>query len=63
MTSWSILLADGLIDELILELARFRRLFVSSRSASFSVGSPDLDPIKVGNALNVRCDASATRQR
>jgi adenylate cyclase len=47
-------LAEGLTDELILELARFRRLFVSSRSASFSVASSDLDPVKVGKALGVR---------
>jgi class 3 adenylate cyclase/TolB-like protein/Flp pilus assembly protein TadD len=45
-------LAEGLTDELIVELARFRRLFVSSRSASFALG--DADPVKVGTALGVR---------
>lgn len=45
-------LAEGLTDELILELARFRRLFVSSRSASFALAGAD--PVKVGNALGVR---------
>ena len=45
-------LAEGLTDELIVELARFRRLFVSSRSASFALA--DADPIKVGTTLGVR---------
>jgi class 3 adenylate cyclase/TolB-like protein/Flp pilus assembly protein TadD len=47
-------LAEGLTDELIVELARFRRLFVSSRSASFAIVGTILDPIKVGNTLGVR---------
>jgi class 3 adenylate cyclase/TolB-like protein len=45
-------LAEGLTDELIVELARFRRLFVSSRSASFALA--DVDPVKVGSTLGVR---------
>ncbi len=47
-------LADGLTDELIVELARFRRLFVSSRSASFAIADTNPDPIKVGHILGVR---------
>lgn len=47
-------LAEGLTDELIVELARFRRLFVSSRSASFAIADPNPDPIKVGSTLGVR---------
>ena len=47
-------LAEGLTDELIVELARFRRLFVSSRSASFAIADANLDPVKVGNTLGVR---------
>ena len=47
-------LADGLTDELIVELARFRRLFVSSRSASFALADTNPDPVKVGNTLGVR---------
>ena len=47
-------LAEGLTDELILELARFRRLFVSSRSASFAIGTSGFDPVKVGDVLGVR---------
>jgi class 3 adenylate cyclase/TolB-like protein len=47
-------LAEGLTDELIVELARFRRLFVSSRSASFAIADTNLDPVKVGNILGVR---------
>jgi class 3 adenylate cyclase/TolB-like protein/Tfp pilus assembly protein PilF len=45
-------LAEGLTDELIVELARFRRLFVSSRSASFALA--EADPVKVGTTLGVR---------
>ncbi|WP_262031286.1 adenylate/guanylate cyclase domain-containing protein [Microvirga sp. Mcv34] len=45
-------LAEGLTDELIVELARFRRLLVSSRSASFALA--DADPVKVGDTLGVR---------
>jgi TolB-like protein/Flp pilus assembly protein TadD len=47
-------LADGLTDELIVELARFRRLFVSSRSASFAIADTNSDPVKAGNMLSVR---------
>ena len=47
-------LAEGLTDELIVELARFRRLFVSSRSASFAIAEANPDPVKVGNTLGVR---------
>ncbi|KFG70756.1 adenylate/guanylate cyclase domain-containing protein [Microvirga sp. BSC39] len=47
-------LAEGLTDELIVELARFRRLFVSSRSASFAIADTNPDPVKVGNILGVR---------
>jgi class 3 adenylate cyclase len=45
-------LAEGLTDELIVELARFRRLFVSSRSASFALA--DADPVNVGSTLGVQ---------
>ncbi len=46
--------AEGLSEELIVELGRFRRLSVSSRSASFAVAEAEPDPIKVGTALGVR---------
>jgi class 3 adenylate cyclase/TolB-like protein len=45
-------LAEGLTDELIVELARFRRLFVSSRSASFALAGAD--PVNVGSTLGVQ---------
>ncbi|HEV2565637.1 MAG TPA: adenylate/guanylate cyclase domain-containing protein [Microvirga sp.] len=45
-------LAEGLTDELIVELARFRRLFISSRSASFALA--DADPVRVGAMLGVQ---------
>jgi class 3 adenylate cyclase/TolB-like protein/tetratricopeptide (TPR) repeat protein len=47
-------LAEGLTDELIVELARFHRLFVSSRSASFAIADANPDPVKAGNTLGVR---------
>jgi adenylate cyclase len=45
-------LAEGLTEDLILELARRRRLFVSSRSASFALESTD--PAELGRRLGVR---------
>jgi adenylate cyclase len=45
--------AEGLTEELIVELGRFRRLSVSSRSASFAVDDIRADPIRVGDALSV----------
>ena len=47
-------LADGLTDELILELSRFRRLSVSSRSASLAAAATTTDPVKVGETLGVQ---------
>jgi adenylate cyclase len=47
-------LAEGLTEELIVELGRFRRLAVCSRSASFALSDPRLDPVKIGDALAVR---------
>jgi TolB-like protein len=47
-------LAEGLTEELIVELGRFRRLSVASRSASFGLADSRLDPVSVGNALRVR---------
>lgn len=47
-------LAEGLTEELIVELGRFRRLSVSSRSASFSIADSHPDPVSVGEVLGVR---------
>jgi TolB-like protein/Flp pilus assembly protein TadD len=47
-------LAEGLTEELIVELGRFRRLSVSSRSASFTIADSHPDPVKVGQALAVQ---------
>ncbi len=47
-------LADGLTEELIVELGRFHRLSVSSRSASFAVAELHPDPVRVGEVLGVR---------
>ena len=46
-------LAEGLTEELIVELGRFKRLHIASRSASFAVDSSS-DPVSVGEALRVR---------
>jgi len=47
-------LAEGLTEELIVELGRFRRMSVASRSASFSLTESNLDPVGIGDALRVR---------
>jgi adenylate cyclase len=45
-------LAEGMTEDLILELSRRRQLFVSSRSASFALD--DVDPVEIGHRLGVR---------
>ena len=47
-------LAEGLTEELIVELGRFRRLSVASRSATFALAESNSDPVSVGDALRVR---------
>ena len=47
-------LAEGLTEELIVELGRFRRLSVASRSATFALAESNPDPTSVGDALRVR---------
>jgi adenylate cyclase len=47
-------LAEGLSEEIILELARFKKLHVASRSASFAFSSRDRDPMRVADALGVK---------
>ena len=47
-------LAEGLTDELIVQLARFKRVFVTSRSASFALSESQPDVIRIGNTLLVR---------
>ena len=46
--------ADGLTDDIIVELARFKKLFVISRSASFAYGTHGNDPRQVGRELGVK---------
>jgi adenylate cyclase len=46
--------ADGLTDDLILELAQFKNLFVSSQSAISSYESRTADPCVVGRELGVK---------
>ena len=47
-------LAEGLTEEVIVELGRFRRLNVSSRSASFALIGTQMDIVKIGEMLGVR---------
>jgi adenylate cyclase len=47
-------LAEGITEELIFELGRFKKLFVTSRSATRALGSVELDPQAVGERLGVR---------
>lgn len=46
--------ADGLTDDIIVELARFKKLFVTSRSASSAYGTQGIDPRQVGRELGVK---------
>ena len=46
--------ADGLTDDIIVELARFKKLFVSSRSASSAYKTRGIDPRQVGRDLGVK---------
>jgi len=46
--------ADGLTDDIIVELARFKKLFVSSRSASSAYKTRGIDPRQVGRELGVK---------
>ncbi len=47
-------LADGITEELILELSRFKKLFVISRSATSAIGASDRDPQVAGVRFGVR---------
>ena len=47
-------LAEGLTEELIVELGRFHRLSVSSQSASFTLANLQPDPVQVGELLGVQ---------
>jgi class 3 adenylate cyclase/TolB-like protein len=47
-------LAEGLTEELIVELGRFRRLCVASRSASFALADTNPHPIEIGETLRVQ---------
>ena len=46
--------ADGLSEDLITDLARFKALFVVSRNASFVYRGRDIDPRRVGREVGVR---------
>lgn len=46
-------LADGLTEDIITELTRFRELRVSSRSSCFRYRGPDVDIVRAARELNV----------
>ena len=46
--------ADGMSEDLITDLARFKGLFVVSRNASFVYRGRDVDPRRVGREMGVR---------
>ena len=46
--------ADGLTEDIIVELARFKKLFVSSRSASLAFGIQGNDTRQIGQELGVK---------
>ena len=56
-------LADGVTEDLILELGRFRRLFVCSRTASAVLQTDNPDPVAIGDALGVRYVLSGRLRR
>ncbi len=47
-------LAEGVTEELIFELGRFKKLFVTSRSATRVLATAPCDPQSVGNRFGVR---------
>src|SRR5579872_6724163 len=56
-------LADGVTEELIFELARFKKLFVPSRSATRALGAAESGPQTVGDRLGVRYVLAGTIRR
>ena len=53
-------LADGITEELIFELSRFKKLFVTSRSATRVLAATEADPQSIGDRLGVRYVLSGT---
>jgi adenylate cyclase len=47
-------LAEGVTEELIFELGRFKKLFVTSRSATRTLATTEYDPQTVGDRFGVR---------
>ena len=47
-------IAEGLTEEIIVELARFKKLHVASRSASFAFSRTSVDPKRVADSLGVK---------
>ncbi|MFQ5565255.1 MAG: adenylate/guanylate cyclase domain-containing protein [Paracoccaceae bacterium] len=53
-------LADGITEELIFELGRFQKLFVTSRTATRAIAVDAIDPQSIGDRLGVRYVLSGT---
>jgi class 3 adenylate cyclase len=53
-------LAEGITEELIFELGRFQKLFVTSRSATHALAGSDTGPQAIGDRLGVRYVLSGT---
>jgi adenylate cyclase len=46
--------ADGMVEDIIMALSRFRHLFVISRNSSFTYKGRSVDPKQIGRELGVR---------
>ncbi len=53
-------LAEGITEELIFELGRFKKLFVTSRTATRAIAEAETGPQSVGDQLGVRYVLSGT---
>jgi adenylate cyclase len=55
--------SDGITDDIITELSRFRTLFVIARNSSFQYRGGALDMVRIGRELGVRylCEGSVRR--
>lgn len=55
--------SDGITEDIITELSRFRTLFVIARNSSFRYRGGDLDVIRIGRELGVRYLAEGSVRR
>lgn len=55
--------ADGVVEDIITSLTSLKELIVIARSSTLSLGSKNLDPIQIGEILNVRYVVTGTLRR